>query len=88
MPYNPGKAPVIADKDAQEILKYITRELDRISAALEETETFVHFTVLYVEPKKLSDGILAFADGTSWNPGGGRGLYIYDAGVWSLVHAL
>lgn len=87
MPYTPGKAPVITDKDAQEIMKYIVRELDRISTAFDETETFVHFTVLYVEPKKLSDGILAFADGTSWDPGSGRGLYLYNSGAWGLVHA-
>jgi len=30
------------------------------------------------------DGMLAFADGTSWNPGSGKGLYVYNGG-WNFI---
>lgn len=87
MAYIPGKPPVINDPVAREILSYITRELDRVGDSMEEAETFVHFSVLHRVPAKLSDGILAFADGSDWDPGSGRGLYLYNAGAWELVHA-
>ena len=33
-------------------------------------------------PKKVREGLLAFADGTYWDPGSGRGLYQYVSGSW------
>jgi len=39
-------------------------------------------TVLYAEPLKLYEGLFAFADGTEWDPGSGRGLYQYVLGSW------
>lgn len=38
--------------------------------------------VLYAEPPKLRDGMFAVADGTTWNPGSGAGLYRRAAGAW------
>lgn len=32
-----------------------------------------------------TDGTLAYADGTTWNPGGGEGLYIYYATAWNKL---
>lgn len=40
------------------------------------------FEVSYVAPDKPREGMLRFADGTSWNPGSGRGLYQYVSGAW------
>lgn len=34
--------------------------------------------VLYAAPQKPSEGTIAFADGTSWNPGNGAGYYWYS----------
>lgn len=31
-------------------------------------------------PPKPLQGLLAYADGTNWNPGAGKGLYRYDSG--------
>lgn len=39
-------------------------------------------TVLYAAPAKPREGMFAFADGTTWNPGAGRGLYNYVSGAW------
>lgn len=30
-------------------------------------------------------GLLAFADGSNWNPGSGQGLYRYNGTTWSFV---
>lgn len=42
---------------------------------------------LYVEPEKPREGRFANADGTTWNPGAGAGIYVYHAGTWKKVHA-
>lgn len=42
-------------------------------------------TVLYTEPIRLYEGLFAFADGTEWDPGSGRGLYQYVSGVWEKL---
>lgn len=37
----------------------------------------------HAAPEKVSNGLLAMADGTNWNPGGtGQGLYVYYAAAW------
>lgn len=42
-------------------------------------------TVLYAEPARLFEGLFAFADGTEWDPGSGRGLYQYVSGAWAKL---
>lgn len=39
-----------------------------------------NFAPLNEEPSKPLDGDVAFANGTGWDPGDGRGLYYYDSG--------
>ena len=38
--------------------------------------------VTYVEPPKPREGYYVLADGTQWNPGSGKGVYIYDGSAW------
>lgn len=38
--------------------------------------------VTYSAPKKYRRGTLAYADGSTWNPGSGEGLYQYDGSKW------
>lgn len=40
-----------------------------------------------VEPSSdvKKDGTIAYADGTSWNPGSGKGIYYYDGTNWNLL---
>ena len=33
---------------------------------------------VYSEPDRPRDGHYVYADGTQWNPGSGKGIYIYD----------
>lgn len=37
------------------------------------------FLPRHVAPPRPQNGKLYFADGTDWDPGSGRGVYIYDA---------
>lgn len=38
--------------------------------------------VRYVAPTRPREGDFVFADGTTWDPGSGRGLYQYVSGAW------
>lgn len=33
----------------------------------------------------LYDGVMVYADGTSWNPGSGEGLYAYYNAAWNKL---
>ena len=41
--------------------------------------------VVYAEPAKPREGMFVFADGTTWDPGSGRGLYQYVSGAWAKL---
>jgi len=44
----------------------------------------VNLRVLTAEPASPANGMMAYADGATWNPGGtGAGFYVYEAGAWA-----
>ena len=38
--------------------------------------------VLHAEPDKVEEGMVRYADGTDWDPGWGKGPYVYDGTSW------
>lgn len=76
--YTPEEAPT--SQNVGDITAWVHRELSRISGAL-QTDTIV-LNLLTVEPEKPTEGLVVNADGTSWNPGHGKGLYVYLDGHW------
>ena len=75
--YTPGIPP----SDAAEMRRFLFEELGKISAAL-ATLSAGHLDKAYVAPSKPRDGDVRYADGTSWNPGGGSGIYYYNGTSW------
>lgn len=45
----------------------------------------VIFKVRTAEPTDKVQGMVAYADGTSWNPGSGAGLYLYSGSSWDKL---
>ena len=88
MPYTPSTAPqeLRETKDVlwTRLLEYIEKELLQISISQQEQIT-VELRESGAEPSKPRDGMLVYADGVGWNPGGGRGLYVRDSGAWVKV---
>lgn len=76
--YIPGPLPYDVPAWAQ-------REFMSISRASFGAAPLVQFQVQAREPEKPRDGMVAFADGTSWNPGAGGGLYERVAGAWQKL---
>lgn len=83
--YTPGRVP----SDAKELARFIQNELERLTDALESPFTHQLLEVLHAEPTRKPTGsaMVAFADGTDWNPGAGRGLYLYDpqTAAWTKI---
>ena len=73
--YTPGSVP-----DA-----YVATELDKISSAMDSPDESIALDTLYSAPTKYRAGTIALADGTSWDPGSGAGVYCYYAGSWHYL---
>lgn len=78
MSYNP--LPVVHTAD---LPRYVYEEFKKISLELKRLTGEVKlFEIVHVAPAKVEDGNLVYADGTSWNPGSGAGLYERRGGAW------
>jgi hypothetical protein len=76
--YTPGAIP----DDAPRGLKaWLANELRSIAAAMLEAEG-VRLPVLGAEPERRVNGMIVYADGSSWDPGAGAGFYGYESGAW------
>ncbi|MEY4756852.1 MAG: hypothetical protein RJA34_1750 [Pseudomonadota bacterium] len=79
--YNPSNVP-----DAAAALPaYLRLELEQIARAKREPDQYLYLDTSYAAPKKLRDGMVVLADGTTWNPGSGAGFYGYRAGAWRFL---
>lgn len=57
----------------------VNREFEAVERAFASFFDVHRLQKLYAEPSPRFDGMIAFADGTTWNPGSGEGVYRYDA---------
>lgn len=82
MAYAPG--PIQGEIKDPELVAYIQRELQAISDVLAETQE-IELRPRNSAPTKIREGMIVFADGTHWNPGAGKGVYVYSSGAWSKL---
>lgn len=81
MDYRPQNPPT----NPADLPGFLLAELRRLQKALAEQQTVVRFKTLYAEPEKYGEGDFVMADGTTWNPGSGAGLYQRRGGAWVFV---
>jgi hypothetical protein len=62
----------------------VNAELLRISQVLNEMYERI-LPIKYAAPDKPRDGMVVYADGTTWNPGSGEGAYIYYNSAWNFL---
>lgn len=77
--YTPNQPPDTWDP------QWVMRELQNIAAAGEAAVDGVVLKKLYVVPKRVYEGLTVLADGTTWNPGSGAGVYTWYAGSWKKL---
>lgn len=71
---------------SDDLLRYLEQELREISGELSLPEfQGVTLTVLYAEPERYFPGLIVYADGTTWNPGSGEGVYVRTSSAWSKL---
>jgi hypothetical protein len=80
MAYSPE--PLSGELTVEQLSEYLSRELTRISGEFQLVEDGISIPMRFRAPVRAREGMLAIADGTSWNPGSGRGLYEYRSGAW------
>ena len=75
--YQPGVPPA----NPAELPTYLQREFDAIARHLAAVDN-EYPLISYAAPGRIYEGMMVYADGTSWNPGAGAGRYESRAGVW------
>jgi len=81
MAYSPEP---IGNAEGPQLIEWILRELRRVSVEFSLGEVRqIQFRAS--APSKLKEGMICAADGTNWNPGGGKGVYCYYSGAWNKL---
>lgn len=60
-------------------------ELDKLAMQFSQPSDYLALKTLYAQPKRVFDGMVVMADGTSWNPGSGAGVYVYRGSAWHFL---
>lgn len=63
----------------------VNQELDRVALSMSQPMDYIALRTLYAAPGRIFDGMTVLADGTSWNPGGGAGVYTYYGAAWNKL---
>lgn len=79
--YLPNPVP----QDEKQLPAFLQKELNNIMLAMQNGNQYYLLETLYAEPKKLKEGMIVKADGTTWNPGSGAGFYGYRASLWRFL---
>ena len=77
-------APAEPPQDSNELRLYLREEMQKISAAIQAL-ALGHIDMVNVAPAKPRNGDIRYADGTNWNPGAGKGVYVYKTSSWVLL---
>lgn len=78
MAYMPRTPPA----DPAQLSQWLVDELRRIAQSMEAGADRRSWRTLYAEPEKYAEGDVVKADGTTWNPGSGAGLYARIGAAW------
>lgn len=78
--YSPEPVPT----DSNELQRFLSTEFFKIQAAITAL-SLGHLDKTTVAPTKPRDGDLRYADGTSWDPGSGAGIYWFNGSVWAKL---
>ena len=77
--------PMVPPQEAERLPTYLDDEFQRVSQEIGRLASGLH-DILYKPPVRFIKGMVIYADGTSWNPGSGEGLYRYSlGGTWVYI---
>lgn len=73
--FEPEPPPTSGNTD--DMVRYLFTEYSRLASFVQIVASG-QLEITNVMPPKPRGGMIRIADGTNWNPGGGRGVYWYD----------
>ena len=79
-----GYSPATVPNDPAQIPRYLMDEMPKIQSAVLGLADG-HIDMTYAAPAKPREGDLRLADGTTWNPGSGKGFYGYYGSAWHFL---
>lgn len=77
-------APTEPPQDPEQFRFWIKDELLKVGGVLDLLAAG-HIEKTYAAPLKPRDGDIRYADGTTWNPGSGAGVYYFNGSIWKLL---
>lgn len=72
----------IPPSDLAGLANYVRQMEASIAQQLNNPADYARLNIIYAAPSKVFEGMIVRADGTTWNPGQGAGLYEYVGGQW------
>lgn len=77
--------PSLCPTTIEDVPKFIDQMFLEIRTVLDLVRDG-HLDVVYAAPEKPQQGDIRYADGSSWNPGSGEGIYFYNSGgAWTKL---
>lgn len=87
MVYVPGKLPPLETEDGKALAGFLEDELQRIASSTIDDVLALELRPSTAAPLRPREGMVVYADGTSWDPADGEGPYVYTNGAWKLMYA-
>ena len=77
-------APAEPPDEPTELSRYLREEMWKVAGAIQAL-ALGHLDMVNAAPTKPRNGDIRYADGTNWNPGAGKGVYVYKTSAWVLL---
>ena len=68
--------------DLETLKQQLRQEFATIAREQAQPSDYMALNTLYAAPSRNFEGQIVTADGTTWNPGSGAGVYARVAGAW------
>ena len=65
--------------------RWIVAEFRKLQEELSQAGDGIVLNTLHAAPSKPREGLVIKADGTSFNPGSGPGVYVYRGGAYQFL---
>lgn len=76
------KPQPINTTSTEKLASSLQAELNRLAIEFSQPSDYISLKTIYAEPDRIFDGMMVKADGTTWNPGAGAGVYTRVGSSW------
>jgi hypothetical protein len=77
----------VDSSSAVALAESVRNELDRVALEFSQPVDYLALDTIHAQPNRIFEGMIVKADGSTWNPGSGGGIYEYRGGSWRYLEA-